>query len=95
MEESSDNVLETLTSVEKTIGWENLQKIFQSVWNFIQSIEKDLTSNYTVVLPFVHALKSLFNMQIQTAHDMTIPLESPEFLLKYYEENNDRKRNVK
>lgn len=76
LEESSDNVLEALTSVEETIGWENLQKIFQIVWNFIKSIEKDLTSIDQIVLPFIRALKSLFNMPIQTAHDMAISLES-------------------
>lgn len=37
-------------------------------------IEKDLTSIDQIVLPFIHALKSLFNMQ--TAHDMAISLES-------------------
>lgn len=74
-ENSNQFVLENLKAVEETIGWKNIEKIFQIVWNFISTIEKDLTSIDQIVLPFIHALNQLYDMPIFAAHDMANSLQ--------------------
>lgn len=75
LEDGSDDVLQSLEIVEKIIGWENTEKIFQIVWDFISLIEKDLTSIDQIVLQFIHALNQLYNMPIMAAHDMANSLQ--------------------
>lgn len=75
LEKGSDDVHENLEVIESIIGWMNLEKIFQIVWNFISAIEKDLTSINQIVLPFIHALNQLYDMPILAAHDMANSLQ--------------------